>query len=236
MNDFAIGILNKYPELADNLIKSILATHDPAPRIIVVADNHDTQFPGALTVKTILPFVAARNINIAMDVYPNRDFIFCNDDTECVEDRFFFKLQDIAYKYKNMGILSPLIDGGVGNEWQQYPECYRWSDYGISADTIAIEETICFPCVYIKRDLIQQVGPFDEDFIGYGEDDVDYCLRAREKNWLTGVTRSLRIKHGTGGSILERGKNWSTSFAKETIQRKSNIEVLLRKHPQLASR
>jgi GT2 family glycosyltransferase len=232
MIDFTIGILNKHPELAENLICSILATHDPNPQIVVVADNHDHKFFAARTVKSTEPFVAARNINIAMAVYPHTDFVFVNDDMECIEDRFFFKLQDIAYQYKRLGILSPLIDGGVGNQFQQFPPIARWADEKLP-EVICLEETICFPCVYLKREMIQDIGVFDEGFTGYGHDDDDYCLRAREKNWLTGITRSIAIKHGTGGSILERGKNWSTSFAKEPTQRKSNIEYFLRKHPHM---
>lgn len=235
MNDFVIVIPNKYPELARNLIGSIIAAHDPPPHICVVTDNHKTQFDAACSIEATGPFVYAKSVNLGINAYPNYDVVLCNDDCECMTELFFFRLRHLAYQYQNIGILSPLIDGGVGNEWQQFPPIAPWT-MKMLPEVIGLEQTICFPCVYIKRQVIQQVGVLDEEYTNYGFDDDDYCARAREAGWITAVTKSLHIKHGTGGNVLDRGKNWSVSFAKEETPRQSNIEVFLRKHPQLAAR
>jgi hypothetical protein len=80
------------------------------------------------------------------------------------------------------------------------------------------------------------VGQGDSEFVGYGFDDDDYCIRASEAGWYTAVTPLLHIKHGTGGNVLDRGKNWSCSFAREEKERPSNMDVFLKKYPHLRSR
>ncbi|HCV42688.1 MAG TPA: hypothetical protein DGH68_04325, partial [Bacteroidetes bacterium] len=66
-------------------------------------------------------------------------------------------------------------------------------------------------------------------------DDDDYCYRVRAAGWQTHIVKSLHIKHGDGGAALDRGKNWSCSFAKQK-DLPSNIEVYLNKYPQFRSK
>lgn len=163
---------------------------------------------------------------------PHKDVILCNDDMTCVQEDFFHRLASIANKYPRCGLMSPLIDGGVGNELQQYPANGFWPQ---GAEEIAIQGTaldsipVCFPCVYIKRKLINEIGGLDEKLIGYGFDDNDYCIRTRKAGYMTMITRQLYIRHGLGGINLDRGNNWSLSFAKEPPT-KSNQEYFIKKH------
>ena len=80
--------------------------------------------------------------------------------------------------------------------------------------------------------MISTIGPLDENFVGYGFEDNDYCIRARRAGWETGITRQVCVKHGSGGDQLRRGENWSLSFAKETETRKDNLQYFLSKYPQ----
>jgi GT2 family glycosyltransferase len=88
---------------------------------------------------------------------------------------------------------------------------------------------VCFPCVYIKRELINKIGLLDEDYIYYGFDDNDYCLKANEADYWTMITNKLYVKHGLGGAKLERGLNWSLSFARQG-QQQTNEEIFRSKH------
>jgi GT2 family glycosyltransferase len=83
--------------------------------------------------------------------------------------------------------------------------------------------------------MIQNIGLLDERFTGYGFDDDNYCLRARSAGYHTGITRQLRIKHGSGGVQLDRGKNWSCSFAR-IKDPQSNLEVFRSIHPELTKK
>jgi GT2 family glycosyltransferase len=123
------------------------------------------------------------------------------------------------------GIFSPLIKGGVGN-----PEQSTWEvDEALGDMNFSFtERTLCFPCVYIPRPVIDAVGLLDEDFILYGFDDDNYCDRARINGFDLVVLRSLYIQHGDGREEMARGKNWSCSFA--TLDHvKTNQEIYLKK-------
>lgn len=236
MKQFCIVILNHFPELARNLVSSIRNTHRTMPKILVVCDRHNEKIDDDIAViRTDDDFVFAKNVNLAFEnIFTScEDIILVNDDCECVENEFFPNLAAIADKYNNCGILSPLIDGGVGNELQAFPPQGVWGK--IKSPEIIIDRTVCFPCVYINRELIDKIGGLDETFIGYGFDDDDYCLRARAAGFRTMITSSLRIKHGSGGAELKRGSNWSVSFARFQDP-KSNIEVFLKKYPQFRAR
>jgi len=233
MHNFTIVVMNKYPELASNLIKSLVKLHPvKTPDIFIVRDNHDTEFDHARGVTVNEPFLPSRNINIGISSNPGKDILFCNDDMQCTDINFAYRLGQIAHSYSKCGILSPLIDGGVGNEWQQFPMMDAWSH--VPGTEIAIDRTVCFPCVYIKRAMIDAIGMMDEAFVDYGFEDDDMCIRARAAGWMTMITSRLSIKHGEGGNHLQHGRNWSLTYARSNPEMKSNLEVFLTKYPQLA--
>lgn len=237
MRNYTIVILNHFPELARNLIESIRKTHKEFPKILVICDRHVTHFGGdVFHLFSAGDFVYATNANkgILSIVAQEDDIVLLNDDCECVEEEFFPKLAAIADKYENCGIMSPLIDGGVGNQFQQYPPLTVWRTK-ITSPEVITDLTVCFPCVWINRDLINKIGGLDETFTGYGFDDDDYCIRTREAGFRTMITSSIRIKHGAGGNQLMRGSNWSVSFARVSDP-KSNMEVFLKKYPHLKIR
>jgi GT2 family glycosyltransferase len=238
MNQFGVVILNKYPELAQHLLSSIKRFHINPPPVLVVCDRHAEDFMEyGLWVRQISvydDFIYARNLNAGIRYMGiDLDIIAVNDDTEVVDEEFFYRLASIAMKYPRCGIMSPLIDGGVGNLIQQYPPIPAWKEREVEA--LIVDGTdvnsipVCFPCVYIKRRLINDIGLLDENFVNYGFDDHDYCLRARRAGYWTMATQSIRIKHGAGGNHLQRGVNWSVSFAKEP-EKPSNQEYFLRKY------
>jgi GT2 family glycosyltransferase len=230
---YAVVILNRYPEYAKTLLASIQRTHKSPPEILVVCDRHMEKLDGCQQIYTTDDFIYSRNANRGIDYFPAKDIILMNDDMEVTEKDFFHKLSSVAWKFPKCGLVSPVINGGVGNPLQAYPLTREWDS--IPIDTIAIGGNgldslpICFPCVYITRRLIKEIGLLDENFTGYGEDDVDYCIRARNAGYYTMITRALVVTHGSGGSHLHRGYNWSCSFARE-LPRPSNMEYLKQKY------
>lgn len=218
---FFIVILNRYPYLAKNFIESIRATHEQMPDVVVVRDRNDATFGD--DVKVIdgrEPFVYAVNANIGMYYHSNRDVFLCNDDLECVERDFFYRLASIAKAYPKCGIFSPLVMGGIGNKFQSYHlKDEMWKDKG---NEIAICDTIHYPCVLIMRKLIRRIGLMDENFTGYGWEDIDYSIRAMRAGFDTMVTKQLYIKHGDGSEGIKKGKNYSLSFVREDL---NNLSV-----------
>lgn len=232
--NFAIVILNHFPEYARQFIASIRQHHKVLPPIAVVTDRHNEGFgPGVIILQGKEDFIYSRNSNIGIEHFPGKDIILCNDDLTCVENDFFPRLESITEKWPKCGVMAPLIDGGVGNLYQQASVASeRWKQLpeeicitGKSWDSMPV----CFCCVYLKRSMIDAIGLLDEKFESYGYDDNDMCIRARQAGFWTMITRELVIRHGSGGHGLNRGYNWSCSFAREK-ERPNNEQYYLSKH------
>jgi len=214
--DYAVVVLNRYPELAKKFIESIRTTHDPMPSIVVVRDRNDAIYgDGVKVIDGRLPFVFAANANLGIQYYADRDVFLCNDDIEIMEKDFFPSLHAISGVYPQCGIISPLVKGGLGNKIQEY-YCKEelWKD---RPNEVTTTTTLHFPCVLIKRKMIRRIGLLDENFAGYGFEDLDYCIRAIRGGFWTMVTQQLYVKHGDGSEGFNRGKNYSLSFVKESL-------------------
>lgn len=247
--NFKVVFLNKFPKYATTFINSIKATHDKLPEMIAIYDSHDGECLENCTKIKVdnikIPFLYSKYCNIGLQSAKDSDVILCNDDMECLDKDFFYRLQEIIYKYPKCGILSPLIEGGIGNDYQRYPAVssiwntapvkikkFNLSTSCLEQNELFIKINICFICIYIKREVINQIGFFDESFIGYGFDDDDYAVRAKEAGWEIGTTRQLHVKHGDGTlGMLDYGKNYSCTLAKAPLK-ESNKEIFLRKHKQ----
>lgn len=238
MNDFGVVILNKHPRFALSLLESIFKHHGTRiPEIVIVRDGHQEVYQSnghnVSLLNGVQPFCYARNVNLGINWLGTKDVILINDDCTIVEEDFFYKLRLRAEHHKSCGLMSPMVDGGVGNWYQSWGrKTELWRHY---PDEIGIggSNPVCFVCCYIKRSLIDEIGLLDENFTGYGFEDNDYCLRARQKQRLTMITRLYRVVHGNGGTVLDRGSNWSCSFAQEPQEIPNNMEYFLSKYPHL---
>lgn len=71
---------------------------------------------------------------------------------------------------------------------EEYPACERndsiWSGF----------------CFLMRRSLIDEVGPFDEEFVGYGQDS-EFAVRLARKGGGTYVRRDVFVQHLHGASF-----------------------------------
>lgn len=215
---FNIIIPNRFPDVIQPLLQSIEEKEDAAHSLIIVADGHEN-FYGHWGVKYSDPhFCYSKAINLGIKqtgLY--EDVVLLNDDCKVLEWNFFNRLRDFAYARPEVGILSPLIVGCVGGEGQQrFWEKEKW--WGLDVDFIDILDPhpVCFPCVFIKKKMLSEIGLMKESIAGYGGDDVELCQRARAAGWKTSVTQRLTIQHADGSPALGdgRGKSWAKSYMK----------------------
>ena len=54
-------------------------------------------------------------------------------------------------------------------------------------------------CLMIRRDVIEAIGPLDEQFFLYGEE-VDWCFRAKRAGWRVVAVREATVVHHRGQS------------------------------------
>lgn len=72
----------------------------------------------------------------------------------------------------------------------------------------------------IRREVIEQVGLLDEDFFLYVEE-LELCLRAKEKGWKVGYVPKTRVLHYVGKSGTREGT---------VIRELSGLKLLYKKH------
>ena len=232
MNPYILVVLTKYPDICGNLLESV-GKYDPDTEIVIVSDGCEIYHPtaGVINAPQGDGFNFSRNANLAISSAPDHDIILCNDDVILREPKSLQRLAEAGDKRPTVGILSPLIDGGVGNPYQSVYKLSEWPSWSTKILSIAGSIPICFVCVWLKRKMLNEIGLLDEGFVGYGLEDNDLCLRARAHGWITGIFREVTVQHGAGGGQLSEGLNWSSSFIRSGKPRTS-VDYFNRKHPQ----
>jgi SAM-dependent methyltransferase len=213
--NYCVVIPNKYEDIINPLIHSIEGFEKAKPRIIVVADGHERGY-GFEVVSTPdhWPFIFARQCNVGIEAAGKADVILINDDVRLLQFNTFATMWRVAQDNPDVGIISPLIDGGVGNPKQRAQWKHHWPTKGLVYCSGLGEDYICFPFVYLRRAMLDQIGLLDERFIRYGKDDADLCRRAVEAGWKLGITKDVVVAHGRGGDSNVPGDNFSLSFVR----------------------
>lgn len=168
-------------------------------RRIIIGDNglsERPEHPALHYVDVPRPFNFAGAINrCAAASDPTHDLLILNDDT--ITHEFMFPIRvECAIRWgreEGFGLISPRIEGGVGNEDQR-----RQSSLGKFIQTF---KPICFMAAAISRHVWNQVGQLDERFIGYGFDDADYSRRVVGLGYKLGVAGWFEVEHGLNGMV-----------------------------------
>lgn len=233
---YSVIIPNRFEDVIRPLLESIKEFEPIDTCVIIVADNHDRSYNYNI-VKTSEPFIYGKSVNLGINYIPTNDVILLNDDVRLVQPETFKTLQKIAYSDPMIGILSPLVDGGCGNIYMKASNGHLWSKLDNTIyypNGLRGPDRLTFACVYIKRALLIDIGLFDENFVDYGYDDADMCIRTIKAGWKLAVTSELTVRHGTGGDHFVRGKNWSSSFNRIRCKGSApNLKYLKSKHSEL---
>lgn len=195
----AVVTLTRFPDIFDRLRASVYRWEPGALKIVVTSGGAEVSAPGWTVVKGEEPFVFARNANAGIRAAAGRDVLLVNDDCELVGP-VTTTCAGLCERYPGIGVLSPLIDGGVGNRLQRVgyapPTSLpgAWTgDYFVSP-----REHLSFVCVYLPARTVELVGEMDERYTGYGADDRDYCRRVQMACLDLAVTSRCVVRHGFG--------------------------------------
>ena len=142
-----------------------------------------------------------------------------------------------------IGIIGPLSNTA---SWQSIPEIENQGDWaenklpeGITIPDMGrmvaqysdrIYPRITFLngfCLMIKRELIQQLGYFDEDNFGkgYGEEN-DYCLRARKAGWQLAIADDTYIYHSQSRSYSHEKRKLLCERADKILVAKHGQQII----------
>lgn len=187
-----IVVLAKYKEIFEPFLKSLTQYVDKKIPLTVVFDGKSdilsfTNVEGREAYPIMGPekFSMAGNGNLGLKSVPaDHDILYCGDDVRFLQERTVENLQDIAYAHPEVGILSPRI---IGRGSPAQVECKEFS--------YVKPLEMWFPCIYIKRELINKIGFLDEQFSDFGCDDFDYCIRTLQAGYKLAVCKTVAIQH-----------------------------------------
>jgi hypothetical protein len=187
MRPVTIVTLSRYIEFFKDYT-AILKIYDPDVPKILVRDGDeipDSMTEGWTVMQGVTPFAITKNINMGWKaVPPDHDILFVSDDVRFTQHDTTAQMQEIAYSDKYVGIISPKLIG-------------RGSLHCCFPSSRMAETNPCqlwYPCVYIKRAVVDAIGYFDESF-PFGKDDVDYNIRAIEAGFSLAVTDAVSVIH-----------------------------------------
>jgi hypothetical protein len=169
-----------------------LEEKEPDAHVIVVDDGLDWSrkqhnVPVDAIIPGIKPFVYARNVNLGIQAAPlKNDIVLLNDDALLKSTNGLGFMSDQSYGHDKFGIIGACSEA-TGN-FRQLP-----GDYYLREEP----RMVCFVCVFIRRRVINCIGLLDECFTGYGFEDDDYCLRARQSGFKIGISGGCFVDHKT---------------------------------------
>jgi GT2 family glycosyltransferase len=215
-----IVALGKYPDIFDAFRKDLDRWIPKDIRKILVRDGDDIKSaPGWEIIQGPDVFTMAANHNVGWHaVEPDSDILNLNDDIYFLEPNPVEKYQALVYSEPKIGAVAAYVKiGHFGNPIQ----CKPPKDVPLS-----FVKTSSNGCTYFRRDMINEVGYYDESFTEkYGAEDADYTYRINLAGWKVGIARDIPIKHG-----FQRNVSTSTARRAQGIDAivKSNKEAIER--------
>jgi hypothetical protein len=201
MQPVSIAVASLFPDIfavckesvdrfESGLRKLLVIDADPkfASQVVGV---HDTS--GWESIRVEMPYIGSRLGNITnAALYPD-DVFGLGDDVQLTRP-VIARLQEIAYSDSSIGIVAPRVYGACGNAIQNA------QGKNFHGEWVESKERLAFIAVYIKREVLDRIGPMDLRFTGYGGDDTDYCIRTQQAGYKLAVALHLNVKHGIGKS------------------------------------
>lgn len=219
-------------DLIGACLESVLASHKIRCEIFVVdnasqdgsAEVVGSKYP---TVKLIVNennrgFGAANNQ--ALQVSAGKYIVFLNPDTT-VETESLQAMVAFMESHPAVGLAGPRVLNPDGSRQDSISLRYPGHRYGAADLGPLPGEIACVlgACQIASRELLLEVGGFDEDFFLYGEDQ-DLCLRIRKCGCEIGFIDDAVIMHHGGQSERQ-------TLPEDVIRKKFRGELLFyRKH------
>jgi hypothetical protein len=169
-------VLSRYRDIFHDFKTIVNALEPEIPKLLVRSGEEiqPQETLGWSVVQGDEPFVYAKNANLGWRITGYADVILCGDDVK-FETPFVDELQRTAY-----------LDDKVGVSTVQF--------YGQSP----------FVCGYFKRSVLNAVGELDENFTGYGAEDMQWCDRMEALGYRTLPTDKIKAVHHGGTSFWRR--------------------------------
>jgi GT2 family glycosyltransferase len=198
------------------------------PCKVIAIDNGSTdgtpelirqKFPNVeiIEINQNLGFGKANNIGIKKAYEAGADYVFLQNQDAWVESDTLEKLVNVAGRYPDYGIVSPVHLNGDGNAFDYgFLNCLWASKVRTHLSDFYLKPKNKFAEIYsldfinaalwlMPRKTIEVVGGFNPFFFHYGED-YDYVNRCHYFNLKVGFVPSARAYHGRTQHVSESMK------------------------------
>lgn len=226
--------------LGENVFVTLINDASPEPEMITLLERYAGNPLVTLLHNPVnLGFVAT--VNRGMALFPDADVVLLNSDTE-VPARWLERLQRCAYAAAEIGTVTPFSNNATICSYPQF--CVdNLMPHGYSVETLDslfqeananqladIPSAVGF-CMYIRRDCLDQTGPFDEERFGkgYGEEN-DFCLRATAKGWRHALCADTFVRHAGSVSFSDEREERTTHALKLVIERYPRYPAMVQQH------
>ena len=203
-----------------NCLSSVLNRSDYGALEVILVDNAsetkefeqvktwcDEFAQGKITVirnASNLGFAAGNNVGLR--IATGEFVVILNNDTQVAPGWIHRSLRHFRNN-ESLGLLGPSTDL-CGNEAMVVlrGSSKNWlheatERFGLRTHKLLPARTVAFFCVFIRREVLDQVGLLDENFgRGYFEDD-DYCRRVETAKYTIGIARDVFVHHEMGSSF-----------------------------------
>ena len=212
--------------LVADCVASIHASLDdgsrPRVRVVVVDDGSEPSVQSALKRLPVDVLLREKNegfahaVNAGLSILGrDEDAVLLNNDT-LAHRSWLERLQAAAYRDDRVGILGPKLlypDGRIqsagtyrasGSHQDWFDHYYRLMPpehppANVTREVLAVTGA----CMYIKRSVLDAIGPLDSGF-PMAFEDVDYCLRARQAGYQVVYCPEAVLTHLEGHTRGER--------------------------------
>ena len=216
-------------ELLKKCLHSITSTISTENCEILVVDNASTddsvqmveqEFSQVKLIQNNKNVGFAKANNIGIENSTGEIILLLNSDTELKSTNILRQAQDLFSQNKNIGIAGvnlifpngvPQAPGGkfISN-WQLFkyqvlfmssPVFYKLkSKLPIYSQESHYDiDYVSGACLFVRKDVINDVGLLNDEFFMYGED-MEFCYRAMEKGWRRVILPSIEVVHLKGQS------------------------------------
>ena len=205
MLSIIIPVLNQ-AQMSQDCIQAIMENTEQEYEIVVVDNGSDPpfkpQFSGFNEVRVIrnetnLGFPVAVNQGLR-EAKGDKAIILNNDVT--VTPKSLDRLVDYLDDFDIMGPVTNYIAGMQKTEigaYQNRQELDNEADMHYEASQGEVEEVnfIIGFCMAFKKSVWEDVGDFDESLWPCNGEEIDFCFRAREKNYKIGIAHDIYMHH-----------------------------------------
>lgn len=153
-----------------------------------------------------------KGINFARNLRPDSDVLILNSDT--IVSRWWLKeLKLVAISSSEIGTVTAVSNSAGPFSVHLLSSEPSLSEVNIVADALREKAPLVSPplptghgfCMYIKGELIDDIGVLDKDSFpkGYGEEN-DFCMRAVKKGWKNTIAARSFVYHKQNASFKEQ--------------------------------